>query len=126
MEDGGEAKGRETQEGEGGEEISVKTKGSPAAPTKTETEQHLPLHTPCRSLCKLCVPGGGIGVQHRGQGRGEEHGGTTVSLDYAVPHADEKGKGLRSTVATYDSNTQAILAFPVDRKRSQRCGGSIR
>ena len=55
----------------------------PAAPTKRELEEHLPLHMPYKAWCPVCVAGEGIHNQSRRIKEDEkERIGVTISMDY--------------------------------------------
>ena len=92
----------------------------PHTPSKSEVEEHLPLHLEYRSWCPHCVAGKGISDQHRRNlHENGEQLGVTVSLDYCFMTAEEAEEDMRAILVCYDHNTSGLWVLPVSHKGAQ-------
>ena len=104
------------EEGENLGERKPKVARRPLAPTKSEIEEHFPLHVHYRSWCPHCRAGKSLSKQHRMGKKEDKELGVTISLDYAFKAPEEAEDDLSPILIAYDNDKGAIWALEVEHK----------
>ena len=90
----------------------------PLLPTKSEIDEHFPLHLNYRSWCKHCVSGKARSNQHTTKEQDEEQLGITWNADYAFMGGDynEQEEGMQASLVMYDNDKDSFWAVGVEEK----------
>ena len=95
-----------------------RTANKPILPTKSEIEEHFPLHLQYRSWCPHCVAGKARSNPHARRDDSSESMGVTWHADYAFMGGEynEEEDGMQASLIMYDDNKDSVWAVGVDSK----------